>query len=104
MVTIDNRNQRFSRHADDTGTQCPMSRKDITREAVRATANVQRAQAVVTLAGYLRDEDPRVVWNTLASFGEVEVRRMLVTALAAIDPDRPLSELFDWVEELPVAS
>jgi hypothetical protein len=106
MITIDNRNQRFARHSDESNhlTLCPMSGKDVTQEALAATANVQRAQQVVTMAGLLRDEDPRMVWNALTYADPVEVRRLLMTALAAIDPERPLSELFGWARELAVAS
>lgn len=76
---------------------CIMSGRKPPIEGTSPTAMVRRAQLVCELACELRDYDPRDVWDYLTCLPAVEIQRMLVIALAAVDVDKPLGELFAWV-------
>jgi hypothetical protein len=62
-----------------------------------------RATLVCDLAAQLRDVDPAVVWDYLTGLPADELQRMTMVALAGIDVDSPISEVFGWVQQLPAA-
>ena len=63
----------------------------------------RRAALVCDLAAQLRDVDPSLVWDYLTCLPSGELQRLTMVALAGIDVDRPISDVFGWVEQLPVA-
>lgn len=69
----------------------------------RATEMDQAADAVMELACRLRDENPALTWNALWRMDRVALQKVCMVALAGIDPDTPVAELFGWVLDLPVA-
>ncbi len=70
---------------------------------VQADGMLAAADAAVDLACRLRDENPAIVWNALWRMDRVSLQKLTVAALAGLNPDVPVSELFGWVLNLPVA-
>lgn len=92
---------RFMRHSTyPTGPLCSQSGRPVTADAVLATAHHRRAEQVMYWAQILRDEDPRRVWSWIKHADRDELNAMMMTALAALDPDKSLAETFGWVKGL----
>ncbi|AVP42356.1 hypothetical protein SEA_MISHA28_56 [Mycobacterium phage Misha28] len=96
---------RYSVHSatGDRGDTCRMSRRPVPPTGLTPADHERRATLVTTLAWMVRDEDPSEVWDYLTTLDDAELQRLLVIALAAIDVERPASELWGWVRDLPVA-
>lgn len=69
----------------------------------RAAELVKLAEVATGLAFRLRDEDPRVVKRALSLLGRDTLEELLIVALAAIDVDSELTEIYSWVLDLPAA-
>lgn len=80
--------------------RCALSLRPVPFEGTSDAELRGRAFLAGELAAQLRDEDPARLWVYLNAFEPLELRRMLVIALAAIPVDRPVSELYDWVRYL----
>jgi hypothetical protein len=63
----------------------------------------RRADLVCELATQLRDTDPNGVWDYLTATPASELQRLLMIALAGIDVDKPVTDVFGWVLDLPTA-
>lgn len=84
-------------------TLCRMSKQHLPIDGDTPTAHYSRAVLVGNLAAQLRDEDPAVVWDYLETLSGWELQRIAMIALAAVPVESPISEIFDWVTELPGA-
>lgn len=93
---------RFRLHSNTFGC-CPMSEMPVPASGVAGADYERRAATVAELAFLVQDRDPAVVWEWLTAVPAVELQRLLVVALAAIDADKPVSELWGWVAQLPSA-
>lgn len=100
---LDTHNGRYITHSMwALGPECPLSRTVVSAAVWAEAPHVARAQTVLHLASLLRDEDPAWVWAHVERTEPAELRRMLMTALAAIPVDqRTRDQLFEWVKELP---
>ena len=85
------------------GTLCPMSQQRIPIEGVSNQDHADRADILTDLACQVQDMDPRVVWDYLTCLPAVELQRLLMFALAAIDIEKSTDELWGWVKALPKA-
>ena len=97
---------RYTQHsaiAGVVGSTCPMTGQHTPITGQRPADYVSRAYLVADLAAQVQDEDPTVVWAYLTGLPADELQRLMQIALAAIDCDRSIDELFGWVNALPVA-
>lgn len=69
----------------------------------RATELAKLAEVAAGLAWRLRDEDPRVVRAALQMLTRETLEDLATIALVGMDIDRPMSEVFSWVLDLPAA-
>lgn len=58
------------------------------------------ADAALKLACRLRDEDPQITWDALTHMTRGHLQELAVVLLAAVDINRPKSEIFAWVTQL----
>ncbi|WP_420799405.1 DUF7368 family protein [Mycobacterium celatum] len=86
-------------HVDTAFMPCPMSRRPVPPSSLRQAELEESAAHVMRLAAELRD-DLDAFHNALADATNAQLREWLVIALAAVDVDRPMSELLAWVEGL----
>lgn len=93
---------RIKTHTDTIGSRCPMSLQPVPAECHRAARLETEAAHVVCMAAELRD-DLTPVWDTLAAASPTQLRDWLIIALAAVDIERPISDLFQWVQDMPIA-
>lgn len=96
----------FGKHSRtvDGADVCFMSKRRTPIRGNSDDAMRARAHLVCDLASQLRDLDPVEVWDYLATMPTLELRRLLVVALAGIEvEDRTVVDVFRWVTELPVA-
>lgn len=93
---------RWGKHSVTPGAfdRCPLSFRPIPYPGDSHREFRGRALLVGELAAQLRDEDPWMLQVYLTSLPAEELQRLLVVALAAVDVDKPISELFDWVTDL----
>lgn len=97
---------RYNTHGIEPGSPdiCMMSKRRQPISGMNETAFESRAYLVTELASELQDEDPHVTWEYLTALPAVEVQRLLMVALAGIETEgRTLTEIFGWVNELPIA-
>lgn len=96
---------RWTRHGMtvDGSDWCPMSKQTLPIAGHKPIDYYHRASLVADLASQLQDSDPAVVWDYLTTIPGGELQRLLMIALAGIDVDRPLNDIWSWVLELPVA-
>ena len=93
---------RYNHHLHN-GEPCMMAGRCIPATGHTATGFEQRARVICDLAQLIRDEDPDIAMayvNTLSVHG---LRRLLLTAVAAIPTDQTIRETWRWVTELPAA-
>lgn len=69
----------------------------------RASEMAKFAEIVTGLAFRLRDQDPRVVRQALRLLSRNTIEELFIVALAAIDVDSELTEIYSWVLDLPAA-
>lgn len=93
---------RYKRHSHN-GTQCRLSHQNIPRSGDTPTDWEARAKQVTDLAWQLRDCDPTNTWAYLNVLPVEELRRLMITALAAIPCDHNYRDLYTWVTNLPAA-
>jgi hypothetical protein len=62
-----------------------------------------RANLIARLAAEIQDQDPHEVWDYLTVMPADELQRLLQIALAAIPVDKTVSQIFAWVDNLPVS-
>lgn len=62
-----------------------------------------RAKIIADLAYQIQDCDPGIVWDYLTSISALELQRLLMLSLAAINTDQSVGEMFGWVTQLPAA-
>lgn len=55
------------------------------------------ADAALKLACRLRDEDPQITWDALSHMGRRDLQELAVVLLAAVDINKPKTEIFDWI-------
>jgi len=79
-------------HPDSLNQECPMSNRSVGHWAEDMAAEV------AWLAARLRAGDRDGVWDDINDMTVTKARAVMVVALAAI-PDKPLDELYGWVEE-----
>jgi hypothetical protein len=97
---IDVRHGFVARHVDSAGTGwCPMSNRRQPRSIEREALLEKTAQHVMSLACELRD-DLESFYSHLNLATDAQVRDWLVIALAAVDINRPISQLLAWVEAI----
>ena len=97
---------RFHEHSVTASARerCRMSGQHTPIRGVSEVDFIARAHVVADFAEQVRDADPTIVWDALTCLPGVEVQRLLMLALAAIQTeDRTVYDLFDWVCDLPVA-
>lgn len=97
---------RYNKHGSEPGSSdiCMMSKRRQPITSLTEAAFESRAYLVTELASELQDEDPYTTWDYLTALPAVEVQRLLMVALAGIETEgRTLTEIFGWVNELPVA-
>jgi len=66
----------------------------------RATELERTAHLVMGLAVRLRDENPVLVWDALSRLDRQRLQEVTVVALAGMNVEAPLSEVFGWVSEI----
>lgn len=98
---------RFNRHNVDgsprNGAPCPLSRQRIPIKGLSNQDHADRAEVLTDLAFQVQDEDPRIVWDYLTCLDSVELQRLLMFSLAAMDIDKNVDQLWGWVKNLPQA-
>lgn len=82
---------------------CPMSKQTVPITGVSPIDYYRRASLVADLATQVQDGDPAIVWDYLTALPAEEMQRLLVIALAGIDGDKTINEIWSWVLHLPVA-
>ena len=92
----------MERRRADTG-YCPMSELPVPVAGNSEMAFDRRADVVAELAFRLQEADPSTVWDYLTAVKDDELQRLLLVALAAIDVDKTVGELWGWVSDLPAA-
>lgn len=58
------------------------------------------AEIALDLACRLRDEDPRIVWDTITALTDTQLREFVVVLLAAIPTNQTKNSLYAWVYDL----
>jgi len=96
---------RYTDHSTDTWSRefCPMSKQHIPITGHTPTHYYGRAVMVANLAAQVRDEDPALVWDFLTALPGDELQRLMMIALAGLDTSKRVSEIWDWITELPAA-
>ncbi len=96
---------RFNDHSTIPKHQsmCWMSQQHIPVEGLRPVHFVTRARVVADLAYQVQDADPAVVSKYLDALPADEVKRLMVIALAAINTDQTVEDMFGWVCDLPAS-
>ena len=98
---------RYRVHAislrDNGSGHCPMSELPVPVDGHSDADYEAHARIVTELACRLQVADPVTVWEWLTTVDAGELQRLLVIALAALDTDKTVSELWGWVAQLPVA-
>lgn len=69
----------------------------------RAAELAKLAEVATGLAFRLRDEDPRVVQRALSMLRRETLEQLTIVALAGLNVDAELSEIYSWVLDLPAA-
>lgn len=83
---------------------CPMSDQYMVVEGHDSSHYRRRALQVCDLAAQLQHSgDPRIVWDVLTTVPADELQRLAVIALAGINTDQAVEDVFGWVLELPAA-
>lgn len=104
--TISTRDNRWAVHGItyDSTDYCPLSQQPVPITGTEPRDFVRRANIVTSLAFQLQDEDPHLIWNYLTATPAAELQRLLMVALAAIDTNKTMSDLYGWVYDLPAAN
>lgn len=68
--------------------------------AKHATELEKMADNAIKLACMQREQDPQIIWDTLANLERTTLQKLTVILLAAMPMDRSKSELFGWVYDL----
>lgn len=65
----------------------------------------KRAYIITSLSRQIQDSDTAHVWQYLCCLEDIELRRLMMVGLAAIDvEDKTVHQIFDWVCKLPTAA
>lgn len=85
--------------------RCPLARQHVPVSGRAPADYVSRAYLVADLADQIQDRDPQAVWQYLTCLPGDELQQLLMIALAAVPVGRgrPVTEIWAWVTELPVA-
>lgn len=94
------KNGRFRLHG---APYCPLSEMPVPATGTGEVDFHRRAHIVAELAGMQRDYDPATVWDYATAVDACELQRLLMVALAAIDVEKTVDELWGWVAGLPAA-
>ena len=98
---------RFTPHNTNgvlrNGTPCPLSSQRVPITGLSDRDHAARAELITQLAFQVQDMDPTLVWDYLTCLDGAEIQRLLMFSLAALDIDKTVHELWDWVTALPVA-
>ena len=99
------REHRYAVHSitRSSGIRCRMSDQLVPATGFTPEDFETRAAIVADLAWQVQDGDPMLTWDYLTAMPADEMQRVLMVALAGIPTDRKLSEIFDWVVQLPAA-
>lgn len=103
--TVGTNGRRYTMHALVAGgdNYCPLSHQPLPATGYNPHDYERRAGTVALLAAQLRDEDPQGVYDYLRAQTHSELLVLCAVALAAINTDLKLSELYRWVMDLPAA-
>ena len=85
------------------GDHCPMSKQAVPITGETPIDYYRRANLVCDLASQVQDEDTSIVWDYLTALTPAEMQRLLMVALAAIDVNAPMEQIYSWVLQLPAA-
>lgn len=95
------RNHRYSRHHNTHGDYCLLSELPAPANGNTADAYQHRATIVTHLATLLRDQDPAHTYAWLTTQPHHELVRLMVVACAAIPTHQRLSQIYEWIYQLP---
>jgi hypothetical protein len=101
MIATDG--SRYKQHSLVEGGECPMTEQHTPITGFTNQDFLSRGYVVADLAQQVQDRDTRIVWDVLTALPAAEVQRLLMIALAAVPTDKPLTEIFGWVCDLPSA-
>lgn len=87
----------------DSDDYCPLSLQPTPVTGYDDKDYERRASTVVSLAAELRDQDPKIVYSYLRSQTHAELVQLAAVALAAINTDQTIRDIYRWVIELPEA-
>lgn len=96
---------RYSPHSIEPASAmtCPMSEQRVAPTGMTPADCEKRARLIAELAAQVQDEDPHLAWIRLTCLPDVELQRLLMFALAAIDLDQTVTDMWGWVCDLPIA-
>lgn len=103
VITKDGRYQQHTTEPKDATTPCRMSGQYAPTTGHTDNEYADRARLVADLAAQVQDSDPALVWEYLTCVDAAELQRLLVVALAGIDCNKRVHDIWGWVTELPVA-
>lgn len=97
------RNHRYSRHHNTAGDYCLLADLPAPANGTTPDDYQRRATIVTHLAALLRDQDPAHIHAWLHTQPRHELVRLMVVALAAIPIQQRLTDIYQWIYQLPAA-
>lgn len=82
---------------------CPMSKQHVPPAGTSEWDYEKWAYIASNLAVQVQDEDPATVWDYLTSLSGIQLQRLAMVSIAGMDITRPVSEIYGWVTQLPIA-
>lgn len=104
--TVSVRCRRYTDHWDapDSGEYCPLSGQPQPATGLTADDYIHRVRTITHLATQLRDRDPSLTYDYILSLSSAERGRLLMVALAGVNIDARISDMYGWVTDLPAAN